>query len=259
MLHPRRSLPLWLGILTALLLQGCREHTAPTPPDFTEATAPTADVPADSSAVPLPQPDTPTETRLRAMGLVDVQEVDSSIMVHLVYATADNFLGRVLYTDIHKAFMLPALATKLAAAQQQLHRSHPNLSLIVLDAARPLSVQRQMFHAVQGTPLNIYVSNPLHGPGMHNYGAAVDIALADSAGNLLPMGSAFDHFGPESHTDNETQLLATGTITQQEYDNRRLLHALMHQQGLQNLRSEWWHYNLMSRTQARQQLKPIDF
>ena len=94
---------------------------------------------------------------------------------------------------------------------------------------------------------------------MHNYGAAVDIALADSAGNLLPMGSAFDHFGPESHTDNETQLLATGTITQQEYDNRRLLHALMHQQGLQNLRSEWWHYNLMSRTQARQQLKPIDF
>lgn len=259
MLRPRHTLLSLLIVAATISLQSCRPQAAPPSLETTDSTATTSVAPADSSVSPMPPPDTPTEARLRAHGLVDVQEVDSSIMVHLVYATADNFLGRVLYTDIHKAFMLPALATKLAAAQQQLHQSHPGLNLIILDAARPLSVQRQMFHAVQGTPLNIYVSNPLHGPGLHNYGAAVDIALADSAGNLLPMGSAFDHFGPESHTDNEAQLLSTGTITQQEYDNRRLLHALMRQQGLQNLRSEWWHYNLMSRTQARQRLKPIDF
>ena len=105
---------------------------------------------------------------------------------------------------------------------------------------------------------NIYVSNPRNGPGLHNYGAAVDITLADTAGNLFPMGSDFDHFGPESHIDNEHELLRSGRLTQQEYDNRRLLRRLMRSQGLITFRSEWWHFNLMSRTRAQQTLKPVD-
>lgn len=240
---------IWLLLST---LGACRQspHTTPA---ATQST--------DSCLAPPPTrlADTPTESRLRAHGLVDVQEVDPTIQVHLVYATARNFTDHILYTDIHKAFMLPQLADKLAAAQRQLHRSHPHLSLLVLDAARPLSIQRQMFHLVQGTPLNIYVSNPLHGPGLHNYGAAVDITLVDSLGHWLPMGSDFDHFGPESHIRNESQLLADGRITQQECHNRQLLRSLMQQQGLQPLYSEWWHFNLMSRSRARQQLKPINF
>lgn len=249
------SRPRLFPSLLLLLLFGlgaCRQQPPSSP----------VETPQPDSCTPTPTPlpaDTPLEARLRHFGLVDVQELDSTIQVHLVYSTPHNFTGRTLYTDIHKAFMLPSLATKLAAAQKQLHSSHPHLSLLVLDAARPLSIQRQMFHLVQGTPLNIYVSNPLHGPGLHNYGAAVDITLADSLGNPLPMGADFDHFGPESHITHEEQMLANGTITQAEYDNRRLLRTLMRQQGLQPLYSEWWHFNLMSRAQARQRLKPIDF
>ena len=116
-----------------------------------------------------------------------------------------------------------------------------------------------MFHLVAGTPNNIYVANPLHGPGMHNYAAAVDITLADTEGNLLPMGTEFDHFGPEAHIGHEQQLLEKGAITQQELDNRRLLRQLMRQQGLIPLPTEWWHFNLMPLSQARQTLKPINF
>lgn len=201
---------------------------------------------------------TVTEQRLLALGLVDVQMLDPTIRVHLVYSTEDNFLGRVLYTDIHRALLHPTMATKVAAAQQALHRERPDLDLLILDAARPLSVQYQMFHVVAGTPQNRYVANPKKGPGMHNYGAAVDVTLVDHEGNWLPMGSDFDHFGPESHIDNEVHLLATGKITQEEYDNRRLLRRIMRQQGLLPLTSEWWHYNLMTTAQARRTLRAIE-
>jgi D-alanyl-D-alanine dipeptidase len=201
---------------------------------------------------------TATEQRLLSLGLVDVQTLDPTIQVHLVYATEDNFLGRVLYADIHRAFLLPAMARKVVAAQEALHEERPDLDLLILDAARPLSVQYQMFHVVAGTPQNRYVANPKKGPGMHNFGAAVDVTLVDHDGNWLPMGTDFDHFGPESHIDNESHLLATGKITQEEYDNRRLLRRVMRQQGLIPLTSEWWHFSLMSTAQARRTLKAIE-
>ena len=201
---------------------------------------------------------TATEQRLLALGLVDVQMLDPTIRVHLVYSTEDNFLGRVLYADIHRALLHPTMATKVAAAQQALHQERPDLDLLILDAARPLSVQYQMFHVVAGTPQNRYVANPKKGPGMHNYGAAVDVTLVDHEGNWLPMGSDFDHFGPESHIDNEAHLLVTGKIAQEEYDNRRLLRRIMRQQGLLPLTSEWWHYNLMTTAQARRTLRAIE-
>ena len=248
----------YILFIIVLFLVGCR-HVSPSGTHCD--TADSSPVQEDSVPIasqPTPQPYTPTECMLLSLGLVDVQQLDSSIQVHLVYSTPDNFTGQTLYPDIHKAFLLPQLAQKIAAAQKELQCIRPDLTLMILDAVRPLSVQRSMFSFVQGTPLNIYVSNPRNGPGLHNYGAAVDITLADTAGNLLPMGSDFDHFGPESHIDNEYELLSSGRITQQEYDNRRLLRRLMRSQGLITFRSEWWHFNLMSRTRAQQTLKPVD-
>ena len=203
--------------------------------------------------------DSPLETRLREMGLVDVQELDATIGVHLVYATEENFMGEVLYRDLHKAFLLPEMAERVVRAQALLKAERPELSLMILDAARPLSIQLKMFHLVAGTPRNIYVSNPKHGPGLHNYGAAVDVTLVDTWGRLLDMGTEFDHFGPEAHTDIETQLVREGKISHEALENRRLLRRVMKEAGLKPLRSEWWHFNLMSREQARQRLKPIDW
>lgn len=240
-------------LAVALLTVGCRRHAVPT------------EVVTDSVAesivetAPEATPDTQTEAMLREKGLVDVQELDPSIQVHLVYATADNFMGQVLYTDLHKAFLLPQVAEKIARAQQLLKAEHPDLTLLVLDAARPLTVQRRMFHVVAGTPLNIYVSNPKKRPGMHNYGAAVDITIADSSGEMVDMGCDFDHFGQEAHINNEKQLVAEGKISQQAYENRRLLRRLMKEVGMIPLWSEWWHFNLMSRERAARELEPLDW
>lgn len=213
---------------------------------------------ADTISIIVPTPDTPTEAKLREQGLVDIQEIDPTIAVALVYATPNNFVGKVLYADLNKAFVLPQLAQKVAAVQANLHELHPDWNLLILDAARPLKVQYEMFHLVAGTSKNIYVANPLHGPGMHNYGAAVDVTIVDANGNWIDMGTEFDHFGPESHIEKEDQLLSQGSISPEAYANRRMLRQLMRQQGLIALPSEWWHFNLMSVDQARKQLKVID-
>ena len=199
------------------------------------------------------------EQQLIDFGLQDIAEVDSSIGVDLVYATPDNFLGHVLYNDIHHAFVIPAMAQKLVKAQQRLKAIRPDLSLLIYDAARPLRVQREMWESVRGTPNVSFVANPTKGRGMHNYGAAVDITLMDSTGIPLPMGSKHDYFGPEARIDHEAELVANGLITKEELENRRLLRRVMTESGFITCVSEWWHFNHIPSIRAKSELKIIDF
>lgn len=39
--------------------------------------------------------------------MVDIQQIDPTIKVSLMYSRADNFTGRVLYTDLHHAYLHP--------------------------------------------------------------------------------------------------------------------------------------------------------
>lgn len=43
-------------------------------------------------------------------GLVDVSAMDTTLRVELVYATADNFLGKVVYSGITRAWLHPDAA-----------------------------------------------------------------------------------------------------------------------------------------------------
>ena len=70
--------------------------------------------------------------------------------------------------------MLPQCAAALKKAQAELRQIRPDLSLIIFDATRPMSVQQTMWNAVKNTNHSFYVSNPANGGGMHNYGMAVD-------------------------------------------------------------------------------------
>lgn len=177
-------------------------------------------------------------------GLVDIQEVDPSIQVELMYATKDNFVGENMYGDLTKAYMLPHFAEKLKRAQRKLKSDWgAAYSLLVCDAARPLSVQRRMYEAVKGTPNRVYVASSDNGGGRHNYGAAVDVTIVNTTtGERVDMGSEVDHFGIRSHTDNEQELLRKGLITRNAYDNRRYLTRLLNAEGLRNIRKEWWHF-----------------
>lgn len=203
--------------------------------------------------------DSPTEAKMRALGLVDITAADSSIQVQLMYATPNNFTGKALYEDVRKAFVLPVVANKLAQAQRALKALHPDYSLRIYDAARPLSAQRAMWEVAKATGQTHYVANPERGNGLHNYGAAVDVTIVDGAGRPLPMGTPFDWFGPEAHITAEGQLVADGSITETELQNRLLLRKIMRDSGMLTIRSEWWHFELMRGARARQELQILDF
>lgn len=198
------------------------------------------------------------EKALERQGMVDVQTLDKSIVVSLMYARPDNFTGEVLYTDLRKAYLHPLAAKALARAQAKLQELRPDLRLIVFDAARPMRIQRQMWDKVKHTPKYFYVSNPAHGGGLHNYGLAVDISLCTVAGDTIAMGTPIDHMSSASHIDREDALVATHRITKAAQQNRQLLRKVMQHAGFKPLRTEWWHFNFRTRAQAKQYFKVIE-
>lgn len=198
-----------------------------------------------------------TAQQMERAGYVNVQTADPSIQVSLMYARADNFTGHILYTDLREAYLHPKAARALAKAQKLLKQLRPDLSLKVYDAARPMHIQQTMWNAVKGTSKDIYVSNPAHGGGMHNYGLAVDITLCNARGDTLDMGTKVDYMGRAAHIDDEDRLVATRRISRQARANRQLLRRVMRHGGFRPLRTEWWHFNLVSRATAKKYYKAI--
>lgn len=201
---------------------------------------------------------TPLEQRMEKAGLVDIKQVDSTLHISLMYTRADNFTGRILYTDLTRAYLHPIAATALRKAQAELKRLRPDLSLKVYDATRPMSVQQRMWDVVKSTPQAPYVSNPANGGGLHNYGMAVDLTLCYAAtGDTLPMGVLIDHLGTRSHIDREDELVRQGKLSREAQANRQLLRQVMTAGGFKTLRTEWWHFNRITRAEAKRQYKAI--
>ena len=198
-----------------------------------------------------------TEQSMDRQGMVRVRDIDPEILVSLMYTRPDNFTGRILYTDLHTAYLHPQAARALKRAQRMLRQSHPGLTLKVYDAARPMSVQQKMWNVVAGTKKEIYVSNPARGGGLHNYGLAVDITIADEKGDSITMGTRIDNMTPLAHIDREEELVKKKRLTKEAVYNRRLLRRVMTRAGFHTLRSEWWHFNYTSRANARKNYKVI--
>ena len=194
-------------------------------------------------------------------GLVDIASIDPSIKVELKYGTTDNFMHRVMYSMSDRAFAEENLARAVSAAQQLLKTINPSLSIIVYDAARPISIQRMMFDSVKGTPSERYVANPydkIRG-GYQNYGLAVDIAIVDEQGKMLDFGTGYDSFSELAHPGNEAVLVNKGLISMQAYENRMLLYYITAKQGLLPYEFEWWHYQLVQRDEDKQRYRLLDF
>jgi D-alanyl-D-alanine dipeptidase len=116
-----------------------------------------------------------------------------------------------------------------------------------------------MWEVVKGTQKQGYVANPNTKVGsIHNYGCAVDLTLSTADGKALPMGTPFDHFGPEAGISNEPKLLEDGKITAAELANRLLLREVMVAAGFIPLAHEWWHFNCMTSAETRKKYRMIE-
>jgi len=161
--------------------------------------------------------------------LVNVHTLDSTITVDLKYATADNFMGEVLYED-GRCFLRLEVAVQLAHAHHYLQTQ--GLGLKVFDCYRPLSVQKRMFERF---PQPGFVADPQRGSN-HNRGAAVDVGLVNREGEEQPMPSAYDEFSERSHIQYRG-------ASETEIQNRNVLQQAMIRFGFKPLETEWWHFN----------------
>ena len=198
------------------------------------------------------------EKSLERIGLQNVADEIPGVEVYMVYATPYNFMGRVLYEDLDEAYLVPEAIEKLRKANELLRKKRLDLHLVVYDAARPRSIQEQMWKVVENTELQDFVANPnKSGGGAHNYGVAVDVTLVDCTGHPIPMGSEYDYFGDRSRVDLEAKLIENGEINLRELKNRQLLREIMTEAGWLVEPSEWWHFNAMPLTEASQKLSVI--
>lgn len=235
------------GVIIVFFLNGCSDLNSSTvkPEDEPHVSAPEKVVPL----VEAPQ----MKLHAGLEKLTDIQSVDSTIRVELKYATSDNFMGKRLYFDIDKLYLQPDVAQRLAKCQQALKALHPDYSLLVYDGVRPLSVQQDMWDALDSIPeaqRGKFVSNPANG-SVHNYGAAIDLTICDANGVPLDMGAGYDDIREIAYPKLEAQFLQSGELTQQHLENRKLLRKVMASQQFRNIPTEWWHFNACSRATAK--------
>ncbi|GMU19546.1 MAG: D-alanyl-D-alanine dipeptidase [Candidatus Babeliales bacterium] len=170
--------------------------------------------------------------------LVNIKQIDSTIITDIKYATKDNFTGQIIYSSsvclVHKN-----TAHALQAVQNELRSL--KLGLKIWDGYRSLAAQQKLWDvcALQypdEKEREKYVVNPKDG-GRHTRGTAVDVTLVDAKGNELLMPTGFDDFSPRAWT-------ADTSCCAEAQKNRKLLHDIMRKHGFEPIKTEWWHFDL---------------
>jgi len=172
------------------------------------------------------------------------------IAIDLRYATPNNFVGRDLYSPFDCAWLHRDAAEALERVVAWLRERRPGYTALVLDALRPQRVQQQLWDALEGTGLQMYLANPARG-SIHSYGMALDITLLDESGRELDMGTGFDDMTNLSHPALEEGFLVTGELGEAQVANRRLLREAMLQAGFFGINTEWWHFDCGDRELVR--------
>jgi zinc D-Ala-D-Ala dipeptidase len=167
------------------------------------------------------------------MKMVDLKKTIPNIVLDLRYATTNNFMKRIMYTEqpSYTFLRLPA-AKALFKVQQELNKM--GYGLKIFDAYRPYFVTQKFWELVHD---DRYVANPAKGSG-HNRGIAVDLSIINlTTREELIMPTGFDNFTDSAHHDFIS-------LPEAVLANRKLLKSTMEKFGFVSFSTEWWHYSL---------------
>jgi D-alanyl-D-alanine dipeptidase/kynurenine formamidase len=172
------------------------------------------------------------EGPFRIPDLVELAVLDPAIKLDVRYATANNLVGRPVYTEARAFLERPA-----AEALRRVNRAlgEQGYGLLVFDGYRPWRVTK-LFWDVTPAEKRTFVADPAKG-SKHNRGCAVDLSLYDlRTGNEVEMPSVYDEMSERSYPT-----YAGGTKVQREA--RDLLRAAMEREGFFVYAYEWWHFD----------------
>jgi CubicO group peptidase (beta-lactamase class C family)/D-alanyl-D-alanine dipeptidase len=164
--------------------------------------------------------------------LVPVASLDPTITLEIRYATTNNFLGSVFYSE-PGAFLQRPAAEALARVNARLRPL--GYGLRIFDAYRPWAVTKVFWDATSEAQ-HEFVADPSKG-SRHNRGCAVDLTLYDLAtGASVEMTSTYDET-----TDRSYPTYPGGTSRQ--HWHRELLRKTMEDEGFTVYYTEWWHFD----------------
>lgn len=169
---------------------------------------------------------------LRTSDLVEVAALEPGIKLDVRYATTNNFMGRVLYSQ-PRVFLRRPAAQALVRAHRNLAKS--GYGLLLFDGYRPWRVTKAMWDATPPAK-RAFVANPVEG-SKHNRGCAVDLSTYHlDSGREAEMPSAYDEF-----SERASPAYRGGTPGQRA--RRDLLRRVMEAEGFTVEPNEWWHFN----------------
>ena len=175
----------------------------------------------------------PVENRaFRPADLVELTTLDPTIKLDIRYATANNFVGKPVYTQA-RAFLERPAAEALVRVHKALAKS--GYGLVVFDGYRPWSVTKT-FWDITPQDKRVFVADPQKG-SKHNRGCAVDLSLYDlKTGREVEMPSAYDEMSERAYPT-----YASGDAEARA--RRDLLRDAMQLEGFFVYAWEWWHFD----------------
>src|SRR5213076_374717 len=133
----------------------------------------------------------------RRPDLVELTKLDNSIKLDIRYATTNNFLGTVFYSQ-PRAFMQRPAAEALVRVSRKLKAQ--GYGLLVHDAYRPWYVTKVFWDATPDDK-KVFVADPSKG-SRHNRGCAVDLTLYDlKTKRPVEMVSTYDETTDRAYAD----------------------------------------------------------
>ena len=196
-------------------------------------------------------------TAATGQDLVDVRQLDASIRADMRYAGPSNFVGEPIDGYAAAKCLLSRAAAKALVEVQSVLRDD-GLGLLVFDCYRP---QRGVDHFVRWakdtadvrtkaeyypnvSKSRLFEEGYIASRSGHSRASTVDLTLVRASQNgsdgpveLPDMGTPFDFFDPNSHTESTD-------ITPEQLSNRLRLRDAMQKGGFRNYAAEWWHYTL---------------
>jgi D-alanyl-D-alanine dipeptidase len=168
----------------------------------------------------------------RETDLVELAKLDPTIKLEIRYATTNNFLGTVFYSEA-RAFMQRPAAEAVVRASLRLKAL--GYGLLIHDAYRPWYVTKVFWDATPDDK-KVFVADPAKG-SRHNRGCAVDLTLYDlKTKKPVEMVSTYDETTDRAYPD-----YPGGTSLQRWH--RKLLRDAMAAEGFTVYEAEWWHFD----------------
>ena len=179
----------------------------------------------------------------------EISSVINDAAFDIRYYSPNNFTGnKIDGYKAPKAYLTKEALAALAVAAEDLRAQ--GYRLLIWDSYRPQKAvdnfvrwindendpgDKSFYPEIEKDSL--LAGNYIMAKSGHTRGSTVDLTIIRKDGSFVDMGGTFDLFSEISNPDYKN-------LTEEQKNNRQILHDAMIKAGFKGLDSEWWHFTL---------------